>query len=299
MHIDTLNPTHPWGSHLTAGSSPASIGFDDFTDYGTDQALACQYDIEEQLFSLDSCFDSVFESQPDFSSPYELPDLSQRAVSPSMTSLDRTFSSEVAGYDFSTAHTFASPIWPSDENEHPRSFFKLSGVAKDVDNPSKWGPLDDLESHGPKLSQTGRAGGGTTEKVPCLQKSPRRSRRRNKGKSGIEPLRTLQRNIHRCEFPGCSWTFRRNEHLKRHMKTLHREAPESFFCEFCGKNGFSRRDNLKTHRKLHARQPSRKCRVEFVPGAALIVQQEMHSRNLRLKLPSARSRFRPRPTCTA
>ncbi|KAG7410369.1 C2H2 type master regulator of conidiophore development brlA [Fusarium oxysporum f. sp. raphani] len=80
------------------------------------------------------------------------------------------------------------------------------------------------------------------------------------------------KDIHRCEFPGCSWTFRRNEHLKRHMKTLHREAPESFFCEFCGKNGFSRRDNLKTHRKLHARQPSRKCRVEFVPGAALIVQ---------------------------
>ncbi|EXK78990.1 hypothetical protein FOQG_16367 [Fusarium oxysporum f. sp. raphani 54005] len=43
------------------------------------------------------------------------------------------------------------------------------------------------------------------------------------------------------------------------MKT---EAPESFFCEVCGKNGFSRRDNLKTHRKLHARQPNRKCRVE-------------------------------------
>jgi hypothetical protein len=219
MHIDTLNDTNPWGSHLTPGSSPASIGFDDFTDCGTDQALACQYDTEEQFFSLDSCFDSFFESQPDFSSPYELPDLSQRAVSPSMTSLDRAFSSEIAGYDFSTAHTFASPIWPSDENEYPRSFFKLSGVAKDVDNPSKWGPVDDLESHGPKLSQTGRAGGGTTEKVPCLQKSPRRSRRRNKGKSGIEPLRTLQRNIYRCEFPGCSWTFRRNEHLKRHMKT--------------------------------------------------------------------------------
>ncbi|KAK2469592.1 hypothetical protein H9L39_18863, partial [Fusarium oxysporum f. sp. albedinis] len=243
MHIDTLNPTHPWGSHLTPGSSPASIGFDDFTDYGTDQVLACQYDTEEQLFSLDSCFDSFFESQPDFSSPYELPDLSQRAVSPSMTSLDRTFSSEIAGYDFSTSNTFASPIWPSDENEHPRSFFKLSGVAKDVDNPSKWGPVDDLESHGPKLSQTGRAGGGTTEKLG----------------------------------------FAENLHV-----SLHREAPESFFCEFCGKNGFSRRDNLKTHRKLHARQPSPKCRVEFVPGAALIVQQEMHSRNLRLKLPSAR-----------
>ncbi|KAF5981804.1 zinc finger MSN2 [Fusarium coicis] len=170
MHIDALNPTDPWDSHLTPGSSPASIGFDDFNDYDTDQALACQYDTEEQLFSLDSCFDSFFESQPDFSSPYELPDLSQRAVSPSVTSLDRAFSSEIAGYDFSTVHTFASPIWPSDENEHPRSFFKLSGVAKDADKPSKWRSVDNLESHGPKLSQPGKAAGGTTEKLDIPEK---------------------------------------------------------------------------------------------------------------------------------
>ncbi|SCN99753.1 uncharacterized protein FFB20_10986 [Fusarium fujikuroi] len=219
MHVDELSHTHPWGSHLTPESSPMSMELDDFTDYGTNQALAYQYDTKEQHFSLDSCFESFFESEPDFSSSYELPDLSQRAVSPSKTSLDRAFSSEVAGYDFSTAHTLASPIWPSDEDEHPGSFFKLSGVSKEVHNPSNWNPDDDLESHGLKLSQTGRAGNGTTERVPCLQKSPRRPRRRNKGKPGIEPLRTLQRNIHRCEFPGCSWTFRRNEHLKRHMKT--------------------------------------------------------------------------------
>ncbi|VTT57968.1 unnamed protein product [Fusarium fujikuroi] len=271
MHVDELSHTHPWGSHLTPESSPMSMELDDFTDYGTNQALAYQYDTKEQHFSLDSCFESFFESEPDFSSSYELPDLSQRAVSPSKTSLDRAFSSEVAGYDFSTAHTLASPIWPSDGDEHPGSFFKLSD----------WQSWEWHDRKGTMFAEI-------TEKTSKEEQRQTRHRATSDASKKYSQV----------------WTFRRNEHLKRHMKTLgfaenlhtslHREAPESFFCEFCGKNGFSRRDNLRTHRKLHARQPSRKCRVRFIPAAALLVHQEMHGRNLRVRSPSACSRLRPR-----
>jgi hypothetical protein len=217
MRIDTLNITNPWDSHLTPTSSPANILPDGFTHYGTDQALTCQYSTGENFSAFDSCFYSFLESQPDFSSPHELPDLPQRSVSPLMTPGDRTLHPEIAGYDFHTGHIFASPIWPSDENEYPGSF-ELSDVAKEVETPPRWGLVDDLESFGQALSHT-RIADGTSEEVPRSHQAARRSQRKHKVKPVIELPQTLQKNSHRCDFPGCSRTFRRTEHLKRHIKT--------------------------------------------------------------------------------
>lgn len=53
-----------------------------------------------------------------------------------------------------------------------------------------------------------------------------------------------------CEH--CDRKFRRQEHLKRHFRSLHtREKP--FECELCGKT-FSRSDNLSQHARVHTKQ---------------------------------------------
>src|SRR5690606_37390269 len=49
--------------------------------------------------------------------------------------------------------------------------------------------------------------------------------------------------------PQCGRRFRRQEHLKRHYRSLHtREKP--FSCPECGKK-FSRSDNLSQHTRIH------------------------------------------------
>ncbi|OAA61590.1 Zinc finger, C2H2-type/integrase, DNA-binding protein [Akanthomyces lecanii RCEF 1005] len=77
-----------------------------------------------------------------------------------------------------------------------------------------------------------------------------------------------------CDYFGCQKSFCRKEHLKRHKQTFHNEGPNRFSCEFCGKSQFNRRDNLKNHRKLHARYRSGSRGVEFIAAAVPIIEQE-------------------------
>ncbi|RKP28909.1 hypothetical protein METBISCDRAFT_1490, partial [Metschnikowia bicuspidata] len=47
----------------------------------------------------------------------------------------------------------------------------------------------------------------------------------------------------------CSRRFKRQEHLKRHFRSLH-TAEKPFDCTICQKK-FSRTDNLNQHLKVH------------------------------------------------
>ncbi|KAF5642154.1 zinc finger odd-paired-like (opl) [Fusarium sp. NRRL 52700] len=62
-----------------------------------------------------------------------------------------------------------------------------------------------------------------------------------------------------CSHKTCTKSFKRKEHAKRHYLTC---------CEFCGKDTFTRTDNLNAHRRLHARSPPKPSSgVHFVPAA--------------------------------
>ncbi|KAI0253287.1 hypothetical protein BJV78DRAFT_1111697, partial [Lactifluus subvellereus] len=57
-----------------------------------------------------------------------------------------------------------------------------------------------------------------------------------------------QERTHICTVPGCSKSFARAEHLKRHVLSLH--THEKPFACGCGKT-FARRDNLLQHQRVH------------------------------------------------
>ncbi|KAG0354712.1 hypothetical protein BG005_006276 [Podila minutissima] len=62
-----------------------------------------------------------------------------------------------------------------------------------------------------------------------------------------------QAQKHPCKFPLCGWSFKRFEHLKRHMLVHTKERP--FVCEFQGcEKSFSRSDNFSAHLRTHTKK---------------------------------------------
>ncbi|KAI1313051.1 hypothetical protein EDD11_002724 [Mortierella claussenii] len=68
-------------------------------------------------------------------------------------------------------------------------------------------------------------------------------------------------NKHPCKFPTCGWSFKRFEHLKRHMLVHTKERP--FVCEFQGcEKSFSRSDNFSAHLRTHTKKSAHIHRFE-------------------------------------
>jgi len=67
------------------------------------------------------------------------------------------------------------------------------------------------------------------------------------------------KNRHVCDWPGCTWSFKRLEHLKRHMIT--HTGERKYTCSYpgCGKR-FGRSDNFAAHYRTHNKTTPRKSR---------------------------------------
>jgi hypothetical protein len=70
---------------------------------------------------------------------------------------------------------------------------------------------------------------------------------------------------HVCNYPYCSWSFKRYEHLKRHMLVHTGKKPH--VCNFpgCGKS-FSRSDNFHAHCRTHNKKSSLSRRTSQAPS---------------------------------
>lgn len=74
----------------------------------------------------------------------------------------------------------------------------------------------------------------------------------------LENLPSIIKQVQfRCKEPGCKGRFKRQEHLKRHMKSHSKEKPHVCWVPGCNR-GFSRSDNLNAHyTKTHSKRGGR------------------------------------------
>ncbi|KAI9248747.1 hypothetical protein BY458DRAFT_542673 [Sporodiniella umbellata] len=69
--------------------------------------------------------------------------------------------------------------------------------------------------------------------------------------------KAAQQHKHICGYQQCQWSFKRYEHLKRHMLVHTGERP--FACEHQGcTKTFGRSDNLRAHYRTHYNKRQRK-----------------------------------------
>ncbi|KAG2173702.1 hypothetical protein INT43_005122 [Umbelopsis isabellina] len=91
--------------------------------------------------------------------------------------------------------------------------------------------------------------------APSPQPMGESSRGRRESTSGRANSKPIQSSAHKhvCKYPYCGWSFKRYEHLKRHMLVHTGERPH--LCDFpgCGKS-FSRSDNFAAHYRTHTKK---------------------------------------------
>ncbi|KAJ2903417.1 uncharacterized protein MKZ38_009994 [Zalerion maritima] len=113
------------------------------------------------------------------------------------------------------------------------------------------------------------------------------------------PLSTIPRAGWKCTFPGCESNFKRQEHLKRHIRTIHVEQPQEEMdsCVFCPKTFKNRPDNYRQHLTLHA-DPKRSgetgYRVPYHPDAAAELRREQEKTRNRNKRHKSKAQSRSR-----
>lgn len=90
-------------------------------------------------------------------------------------------------------------------------------------------------------------------------KSRTRGRKEDKAKDMVDELK-----IFVCGY--CSRRFKRQEHLRRHFRSLHTQE-KPFECPFCAKK-FSRTDNLAQHVKVHKQEEEEREEEERAAAAA-------------------------------
>lgn len=121
---------------------------------------------------------------------------------------------------------------------HAAASYPSNGrTAADTHHHGQAGSSGRAESSSGGVSQTGSSDGAASARP-----SAPTSRRGRKQSLTEDPSKTFV-----CEL--CSRRFRRQEHLKRHYRSLHTQE-KPFECTDCGKR-FSRSDNLAQHARTH------------------------------------------------
>lgn len=148
----------------------------------------------------------------------------------------RKFSVDVGPFGFGSGHPPAIP----DQDQDP--FRRSSTTNLSVDECIQMLPP-------PPQPNAGYYEMNSSNNTPPPAAAPTKPRSRS-GANGDAP--TVQHK-HVCKYAFCGWSFKRYEHLKRHMLVHTGERPH--VCQFpgCGKS-FSRSDNFHAHCRTHTKK---------------------------------------------
>jgi len=184
----------------------------------------------------------------------------QRASSPSLyynSEPHGDYRSSIHHYQHNSYHTESNASYRNSGNGHPN--FRHNGYP---DHPGysmrgsydeHYGSRDDhLDSNGNHF-QSGIHNDGTGMMTTDNKHRNNSISSNSSSSSSSNSNSASTANKHPCKFPTCGWSFKRFEHLKRHMLVHTKERP--FVCEFKGcEKSFSRSDNFSAHLRTHTKK---------------------------------------------
>ncbi|OBZ85727.1 hypothetical protein A0J61_06221 [Choanephora cucurbitarum] len=99
-----------------------------------------------------------------------------------------------------------------------------------------------------------------------------------------------QQHKHVCHFQFCGWSFKRYEHLKRHMLVHTGERPYNCHFPNCGKS-FSRSDNFHAHYRTHTKvkNSTRRKKGDTKPSVTMEDNQSNNTFSLLAGYPNTKS----------
>ncbi|KAI8359986.1 hypothetical protein BD560DRAFT_405114 [Blakeslea trispora] len=112
-------------------------------------------------------------------------------------------------------------------------------------------PIVSSQRMTPSLSSTSSNSSSLDQcQLPGKKKSTAKKMRKRTEVACSQPEHQVTKQFS-CDYENCGKVFRRSEHLKRHIKSIHtREKPYECPYDSCGKR-FSRTDNLSQHIRIH------------------------------------------------
>ncbi|KAI0407951.1 hypothetical protein F4802DRAFT_594891 [Xylaria palmicola] len=99
---------------------------------------------------------------------------------------------------------------------------------------------------------------------------------------GEKPVPVVAKGIHKCPHETCQnkRPFKRQEHLKRHIRTQHSRI--RIACRFCSRDTFNRDDNFRSHIQLHTKKEGT-GRTKYHPEAEAYLELLMAKTKQRKK----------------
>lgn len=207
---------------------------------------------------------SDFESEDDFSNLVSSGDVFRPRACTASSVVSLGHGSFIGEEDFSLdehdSFAFATAPSPHSSIETPEDVHKDKRQKNNNDNNNK----EDTSSAQPVMNTAAGDNQTATAEEPMDQASPVPSDSNASSEDGETPSNSAPAPTNRrgrkqsltedpsktfvCEL--CNRRFRRQEHLKRHYRSLHTQE-KPFECGECGKK-FSRSDNLAQHARTHA-----------------------------------------------